>query len=119
MTDLLPGDVIYENPLASEADVACFRLEGEALVTFPNGRMRMENALSAELGQKSNFVYWCPEELPADIQVTWDFWPLREPGLCILFFAARGRGSVAGEQHSIFHPGLAVRTGEYKPVPPW
>jgi hypothetical protein len=102
------GEVVYQNPFASEGDVAGFRLEGEAVVSFPEGRLRMENALDPALGQSSNFVYWCPEELPADIVVSWDFWPLREPGLCILFFAARGRG-----KESIFDPGLATRKGEY------
>lgn len=102
------GESIYANPLAHPSDVRGFRLEGEAQISFPEGRMRMENALDPELGQKSNFVYWCPEEFPSDIAVTWEFWPLREPGLCILFFAARGRG---GE--SIFAPGLAERAGEY------
>ena len=103
------GPVIYENLLATAQDVKGFRLEGQAKTSFPNGRLRMENALDAELGQKSNFVYWCPEELPADISITWDFWPIREPGLCILFFAAKGQN---GE--SIFDPALAERVGEYK-----
>jgi hypothetical protein len=47
-------------------------------------------------------------ELPADICVSWDFWPIREPGLCILFFAATG---INGED--LFDPGLPRRTGEY------
>lgn len=102
------GEVVYENPLATAQDVKGFRLEGQARISFPNGRLRMENALEAELGQKSNFVYWCPEEFPADVSITWDFWPIREPGLCILFFAAKGRN---GE--SIFDPALAERVGEY------
>lgn len=102
------GDLIYRNPLSSEADVQDFRLEGEAIISFPNGRMRMENALDPSLGQKANFVFWCPEDFPADIAVTWDFWPVREPGLCILFFAAKG---IHGED--LFDPRLAKRTGEY------
>jgi len=109
MEEYTLGKVLYENPLASEADVRGFLLEGEAQVAFPEGRMRMRNALDPSLGQKSNFVYWCPEEFPADVAITWDFWPLEEPGLCILFFSARGRG---GE--SVFSPDLAARTGEYK-----
>ena len=60
-------------------------------------------------GQAANFVFWCPEDFPADIAVTWDFWPVREPGLCILFFSALGRG---GED--IFDSSLAPRAGEYK-----
>ena len=99
---------IYDNPLASAADVAGFVLEGSASVTFEDGRMRMQNRLDPALGQKSNFVYWCPEVFPADIQVEWDFRPLREPGLCILFFAAAGR---RGED--LFDPALAPRAGVY------
>ena len=102
------GRLIYDNPLAAEADVAGFRLEGEAKVTFANGRMRMENARDPGEGQKANFVHWCPEEFPAELAVSWDFWPVREPGLCILFFAARGRNG-----QDLFDPALAPRTGDY------
>ena len=109
MTEYHLTELLYENPLASQADVQGFRLEGEAKASFPNGRMRMENLRDPSEGQKSNFVYWCPQDLPADIAVTWDFWPVREPGLCILFFAAQGM-----EGQDLFDPALAVRTGEYK-----
>jgi hypothetical protein len=101
-------DLVYHNPLASAADVSGFCLEGQAAISFPQGRMRMENLRDPAEGQKANFVYWCPEDLAADISVSWDFWPIREPGLCILFFAANG---IHGE--SIFDPGLTPRTGEY------
>jgi hypothetical protein len=109
MSEFKMGDVIYENALASPSDVEGFRLEGEAKVSFPNGRMRMENLRDPSEGQKSNFVYWCPEDLPADVAITWDFWPVREPGLCILFFSAKG---MKGEE--LFDPSLAERTGEYQ-----
>lgn len=102
------GEVIYHNPLAQEDDVGRFRLEGEGKISFPNGRLRLENALDPALGQKANLVYWCPEEFPSNIAVSWEFWPIREPGLCILFFAARGRG---GED--ILDPKLNLRSGEY------
>lgn len=103
------GNVLYENPLATEADVSGFRMEGDAAVTFPQGRMRMENCRDPEEGQAANFVYWCPEDFPSDIAVTWDFWPVREPGLCILFFSATG-----GEGQDLFDASLASRAGEYK-----
>lgn len=51
------GDTLYENPLQNAADVARFRLEGEASVTFPNGRMRLENRRDAGEGQAANFVF--------------------------------------------------------------
>lgn len=49
-------NLIYENSLASIADVVDFNLEGEAKLSFENGRLRMQNKLEAEEGQKSNFV---------------------------------------------------------------
>lgn len=102
------SELIYENPLASEADIRDFVLEGEAAVTFPQGRMRLENKLSAEEGQRANYVLWCPEEFPADVMITWDFYPIREPGLCMMFFAARGKNG-----QDLFDSSLQKRTGEY------
>ena len=99
---------IYRNPLAGEENVKDFRLEGSAKISFPEGCLRMENALAAENGQKANYVFWCPEDFPSDIGVEWKFKPIKEPGLAILFFAAKGRN---GED--LFAPSLAPRTGEY------
>jgi hypothetical protein len=101
--------LIYNNPLASPADVESFRMEGDAAVSFPLGRMRLESVRGAEEGQKANFVYWCPDTFPSELAVEWDFRPIREPGLAILFFAAKGRG---GED--LFDPRLAARSGEYE-----
>jgi hypothetical protein len=102
------ADLIYHNPLAEWKDVQDFRMEGQAAVSFPLNRMRMENKLDPKLGQTSNFVFWCPEQFPDDVAITWDFWPLREPGLCILFFAAQG---IQGEP--LWDPRLSLRTGVY------
>lgn len=102
------GDLIYENALASPADVADWRIEGSAAVSFPQGRMRMENTLDPGLGQAANFVHWCPVAFPDDIVISWDFWPLREPGLCVFFFAATGRAG-----RDLFDPSVPARNGEY------
>lgn len=102
------ADIVYSNSLANASDAAGFRLEGEARISFPNGRMRMENLRDPEEGQKSNFVLWCPETFPGDVSIEWEFWPVQEPGLCILFLAATGRN---GED--LFDSSLAERTGEY------
>lgn len=56
--------LIYENPLSREEDIRGFVLEGRAKISFPEGKLRMENALSAAEGQKANYVLWCPEEFP-------------------------------------------------------
>lgn len=102
------AELIYENPLAAEADIKDFIMEGEAVITFPLGRMRLENKLSEKEGQKANYVLWCQEEFPADVMITWDFYPVREPGLCMMFFAARGM-----EGQELFDRSLKKRTGEY------
>ncbi|MCR5585483.1 MAG: YesU family protein [Lachnospiraceae bacterium] len=100
--------LIYENPLSSENDVKDWRLEGQAKVSFDTGCMRLENAMSAENGQKANYVFWCDREFPDDIMITWKFKPVREPGLAIMFFGAKG---INGED--IFDEKLQKRTGEY------
>ncbi len=109
MDERLFTKLIYENPFKSNDDIKDFILEGQAKFTFPEGRMRMENVLDPSEGQKANFVFWCPEEFPSEIKITWDFWPVKEPGLCMLFFAAAG---VNGE--SIMDKSLAPRNGVYK-----
>jgi hypothetical protein len=106
---LVADEIIYANPLATDADIAQFRMEGEATLSFPAGRLRMENSLDAALGQRSNFVLWCPETFPKNMLISWDFWPVREPGLCILFFAARGR-----DGKDLFDSSLAPRDGRYE-----
>lgn len=100
--------LIYHNPLSCSEDVKDFVLEGSAKVSFADGKMRLENAMDASNGQKANYVLWCPEDFPSDVYIEWDFRPLREPGLCILFFSAKGKN---GED--LFAENLAERTGEY------
>jgi hypothetical protein len=101
--------ILYDNPLKSQSDVADFVLEGQAEITFNEGKMRMQNVLDPSLKQKANYVYWCPKDFPDNIAVSWDFWPIKEPGLCIMFFAATGRN---GED--IFDKSLNKRSGDYK-----
>jgi len=69
----------------------------------------MENRRDPGEGQAANFVYWCHEGFPSDIAVSWDFWPVREPGLCILFFSATGSNG-----QDLFDSSLAERKGEYR-----
>lgn len=101
-------DLIYKNSLSCEEDIKGFVMEGSASVYFENGKMRMKNNLSADLGQKSNFVFWCPENFPSNIEIEWKFRPIEEPGLCILFFSAAG---INGED--LFDKSLSPRDGQY------
>ena len=104
-------DLLYENPLACESDMRDFRLEGQAAMTFPCGRLRLENAVQRdrERGIHGNFVLWCTRDFPDHIAVSWDFRPLTDAGLAMTWVAARGR---AGED--LFDPGLAPRDGDYR-----
>jgi hypothetical protein len=102
------GRRLYTNPLASDGDVRGFRLEGDAAVSFHERRMRLASVRDPKEGQAANFVYWCPEDFPRDVEIVWEFSPLKEPGLSMLFFAARGRH---GED--LFDRRLKPRTGPY------
>ncbi len=100
--------LIYENPLANPEDIKDFILEGQAKIDFVDGHMRMENAISQEAGQKANYVLWCDREFPDDVTITWDFKPIKEPGLAMLFFAAKAK-----DGGSIFADKLEKRDGQY------
>jgi len=103
------GETLYRNPLSSPEDVGRWILEGHAHLAFGAGRMEMRSARDAAEGQKANFVFWCPEVFPDHVSISWDFWPIEEPGLCITFFSAVGEGG-----RDLFAPSLKPRTGEYQ-----
>ena len=100
--------LIYENPLGQEEDIAEFILEGQADISFENNCMRLKNAKDNGLGQKANYVLWCPHTFPENLKITWEFKPVTDVGLCILFFAAEGKNG-----KDLFDTSLAKRTGEY------
>lgn len=108
MNENLYTKLIYKNKFSELEDIKDFILEGSAEFSFPNDRLRMQNSLDPSLGQKSNFVFWCPVEFPSNIKVTWDFYPIKEPGLCMIMFTARG---INGKD--IFDESLQKRNGEY------
>ncbi len=105
----VPGDLLYRNPLASPSDVEAFVAEGQPTLEFPGTGMRLSNAMDPAKGQAANYLFWCPEVFPADIQVTWTFRPLQDPGLAMFWIAAAGRN---GED--LFDPSLAPRAGQYR-----
>ncbi len=107
--EALKEKLIYENPLGSAKDLKDFILEGEANLSFESGKLRMQNKLDPALGQKSNFVLWCPQKFPQDIIIKWKFNPLSEPGLAMLFFAAQEKTG-----KDMFDKSLAKREGEYQ-----
>ena len=109
--DLSKSKLLYENPLSCAEDVRGFRLEGDASLTFPRGRMRMENAYErdGERGLHANFILWCERDIPDHIAVSWDFRPLTDAGLAMIWIAAKGR-----QGEDLFDPRLSPRNGDYQ-----
>jgi hypothetical protein len=95
-------ELIYQNPLDSLESVQGWVPEGPVNVTVADN----DNAL--ELTGSADFVYWVPEVFPDNVRITWEFTPISEPGLSILFF-----GATSVEGGSIFDPDLAPRNGSY------
>jgi hypothetical protein len=103
------GETLYRNPLADAADLRDFIREGQPVMSFPNGALRLANGMLADAGQKANYLLWCPQKFPADIAISFDFQPLEEPGLAMLWFCANGR-----DGKDLFDKSLALRSGEYR-----
>ena len=73
------------------------------------GALELSGALDdQEFGDHAHWTFWCPVEFPDGIRISWDFLPLEEPGLAMLFFTATGHRGL-----DLFSPGLAPRTGYY------
>ena len=102
------GKIIYENSLAKQEDIEGFVLEGKADISFDGGAMKLKSVVDPSEGQKANFVLWCPVSFPSDVSIEWEFRPIKEPGLAIMFFAAKGRSGVP-----VLDESLEKRTGEY------
>jgi hypothetical protein len=112
--------LIYSNPLRGPADVRTWIAEGPVqFQTYDDGgpasrgdgtsALVLSGALDAEVhGDHAHWTLWCPEEIPDSVRIAWEFRPLEEPGLAMVFFAARGHG---GED--LFSTTLAPRTGYY------
>lgn len=117
--------MIYSNPLRGPADVADWVAEGPIQSgTYNPGTnddagpgsgsdgataLVLSGGVDAEVhGDHAHWTLWCPEEIPDHVRIAWEFLPLEEPGLAMVFFSARGHG---GED--LFSPSLAPRTGFY------
>jgi hypothetical protein len=103
------GECLYNNPLSNINDIENWNLEGSAKLSFENNCLNLENELDPNIyGDDAHWVFWCPLDFPDRVIIEWEFHPLREPGLCMMFFAAAGRN---GED--LFSDTLPVRNGKY------
>lgn len=102
-------DLLYGNPLAGPADVADWIAEGPLNLARHEGALELSGQLDDEqFGDHSHWTFWCPVEFPDCIRISWEFLPLAEPGLAMVFFSAAGHGG-----RNLFSPQLAPRTGYY------
>ncbi len=102
--------LLYKNPLASEKDIKDFRIEGSAAVSFPRQALRLENSVerNATAGIHGNFLFWCNEHFPDNIAIRWQFKPLTDNGLAMVWLATHGRNG-----KDLFDPSLPPRDGDY------
>ncbi len=105
----LETGVLYRNPLAGPDDVAGWVAEGPLSLGSHDGALELSGLLNdQEFGDHAHWTFWCPEEFPDGIRISWEFLPLEEPGLAMLFLAAAGHGG-----RDLFSTELACRTGYY------
>lgn len=100
------GALLYENALASKANLTGWRMEGPGLITLEDAWMEMASSEPDSEGPTGHIVHWCDQNFPADFVAEFEMQPRSEHGLVILFFSAKG---VKGED--IFDPSLLPRNG--------
>ncbi|MFF1252831.1 DUF1961 family protein [Pseudarthrobacter sp. NPDC058329] len=101
--------VLYSNPLSGPADVADWVAEGPLSMGNLGGALELSGLLDhEEFGDHAHWTFWCPEQFPDGIRISWEFFPVEEPGLAMVFFSANGHGG-----RDLFSAGLAPRTGYY------
>lgn len=105
--EAIKGDLIYENLFEDDSCMDDFTAEGPCIARISNGRLYMESQYPTV--NDGHFVYWCKvADHEEDFIIEWEFTPVRDTGLCILFTCARGRNGV-----DIFDPSLDPRDGQY------
>ncbi|WP_017472473.1 DUF1961 family protein [Amphibacillus jilinensis] len=103
------GDVLYQNRLMDQEDLKDFKAEGPVKLNFINQRLVLESSKDSDQhGDFAHWVLWCVHDFPDQIMIEWEFEPIQEPGLAMLFFAATDK---TGDD--IFSPELPARQGHY------
>lgn len=104
----LCDQTIYTNPLSTASDLTGFHHEGPVTSTFAYNRWRFATAPTTSADHDTHAVTWCPQPFPDHIHLAWSFQPLADPGLAMLFFAARGIDGT-----DLLNSSLANRNGIY------
>lgn len=99
----------YRNSLDGPAMVRDWVAEGPVRIDQgAEGVVLSSAADEDEVGDRAHWTLWCPVEFDDNIRIQWEFRPISEPGLAMVFFAATGH-SPGG----LFSAGQAPRDGYY------
>lgn len=106
--------LLYRNALESTSDVTDWIAEGPVQATTSSSKDGNAIELSSSGGFDDHFTLWCPEVFPSQVRITWEFTPVSEPGLAMLFFGASSvTTSPTNPASSIFSSSLSPRNGSY------
>jgi hypothetical protein len=98
----------YRNTLGSPELLSDWIAEGPVRIKQgPDGVVLSSSAATA--ADAGHWTLWCPETFGDNIRISWEFRPISEPGLAMLFFAATGH-SPGG----LFSAAQATRDGNYR-----
>ncbi|HEV7948366.1 MAG TPA: DUF1961 family protein [Glaciihabitans sp.] len=96
----------YHRALSTVAELDDWILEGPALLEQGEHGVVL-SSVEDTTPSDGNFTLWCPEEFGDDVLIEWEFRPIGEPGLAMIFFAATGHSG------DLFGAGQAPRDGSY------
>ena len=93
-------DQEYVNPLAGPEAVAGWITEGPVSIEQgPDGVILASTADEAVFGDHAHWTLWCPAHFDDYIRIEWEFRPVSEPGLAMVFFAATGHTGDLFSEH--------------------
>lgn len=96
----------YTNTLASPEQLRHWVAEGPVQIGQGPDGVILSSPPGAD--EDGHWTLWCPDRFEDDIRISWEFRPISEPGLAMLFFAAIGHSP-----DGMFSAGQAARDGGY------
>lgn len=103
------GETLYTNPLNSLTCLKDFIEEGQIEKSIENDSVVLGSPTNLNPDDDgSHWVLWNKQTFPSNIIIEYDFKPLKEAGLCMLFFSASGE-----EGKDLFDKSLKERDGRY------
>lgn len=106
---LVKGDVLYTNNFDQQNCLDDFISEGpvKSLIDKEGLRLFSDKTLDPD-ENTSHWLLWNKQVFPDNIAIEFEFKPVEEPGLAMLFFCASGK-----EEKDLFDGSLAERDGQY------